>query len=292
MGPQPVIKRSADVGGIGTHWLECGAGPVVLLLHGGAWGESAETTWPAVLPALADLGFRVIAPDWLGFGGTDKLRDFVDLPGRMLDHVAALLRSLDVTEIHTAVGLSMGGSHLLRELAAAEHRFAVGRAVLVSAGGIGISGAARERFFDYDGSVESMQAQVALATSGSRWSADEEYVGLRHETSLRPGAYEWFASLALRSPSASPPPPGDPVPYERLNLPVLVIAGADDQLKSPGWAAEIAARMPDARVVELPGVGHLPPLEAPDAFIEALREFLAAAHPTAAPAAAPTSGEA
>jgi pimeloyl-ACP methyl ester carboxylesterase len=45
-----------------------------VLLHFGEFGGSAELCWEFNIGPLAG-DFRVIAPDWLGFGGTDKLRD-------------------------------------------------------------------------------------------------------------------------------------------------------------------------------------------------------------------------
>src|SRR5579859_5075559 len=100
-------SRFTDVDGVRTHYLEAepsgeagaaaAARPPVVLLHGGAWGECAATAWPAVLDRLADTR-RVIAPDWLGFGETDKIVDFADRAGRMLRHLRLLLEVLGVAE--------------------------------------------------------------------------------------------------------------------------------------------------------------------------------------------------
>jgi pimeloyl-ACP methyl ester carboxylesterase len=68
-----VRKRFIEVDGIRTHYLEAGEGRPVVLLHSGEFGGCAELRWEFTLPKLAEL-YRVIAPDWLGFGETDKLR--------------------------------------------------------------------------------------------------------------------------------------------------------------------------------------------------------------------------
>ena len=52
------------------------------------------------------------------------------------------------------------------------------------------------------------------------------------------------------------------------------MSGEDDLLFPPRHGAEIAARVPGATFVVLPGVGHQPPLEDPAAFGAALRDFL------------------
>jgi 3-oxoadipate enol-lactonase len=54
-----------------------------------------------------------------------------------------------------------------------------------------------------------------------------------------------------------------------------VVYGELDQATPPALNQLIAARAPDARAVALPGCGHCPPLEQPEAFLAAIREFLA-----------------
>jgi pimeloyl-ACP methyl ester carboxylesterase len=58
-----------------------------------------------------------------------------------------------------------------------------------------------------------------------------------------------------------------------ITVPTLVVVGEDDQLTPPEVAEHMAALIPQARLVVIPGTGHLPPIEAPAAVIEAVREF-------------------
>jgi 3-oxoadipate enol-lactonase len=62
---------------------------------------------------------------------------------------------------------------------------------------------------------------------------------------------------------------------ERLKVPTLVVYGALDQATPPALNRLIAARVPNAGVVELAGCGHCPPLEAPQAFLAAIGKYLA-----------------
>ena len=69
---------------------------------------------------------------------------------------------------------------------------------------------------------------------------------------------------------------------ERANLkdirvPVLCLAGDHDRNAPPAMMERMAAKIPGARYVCLPDVGHLPNLEAPDAFDTAVLDFLEAA---------------
>jgi len=59
----------ANTNGIKMHYVEVGSGPLVVLCHG--WPESWYS-WRHQLPALAEAGFRVVAPDQRGYGQTDK----------------------------------------------------------------------------------------------------------------------------------------------------------------------------------------------------------------------------
>jgi 3-oxoadipate enol-lactonase len=60
----------------------------------------------------------------------------------------------------------------------------------------------------------------------------------------------------------------------KLKVPALVIYGELDQATQPALNKLIASRAPGARFIELAGCGHCPPLEQPQAFLAAIREFL------------------
>jgi pimeloyl-ACP methyl ester carboxylesterase len=68
---------------------------------------------------------------------------------------------------------------------------------------------------------------------------------------------------------------GEPPALERISCPTLVIRGAESALLSAEGAAELVARIPVAKLVEIPGGGHNVHLEQPDAVVRASRAFLA-----------------
>ena len=59
-----------------------------------------------------------------------------------------------------------------------------------------------------------------------------------------------------------------------LDLPTLAISGAADRMVAPGHTRALAERIPGARYLEIPGAGHYPYLETPDAFTEAVTAFI------------------
>lgn len=59
-----------------------------------------------------------------------------------------------------------------------------------------------------------------------------------------------------------------------LHVPTLVVCGEFDQATPPALNKPIAQKVPGAKYVELPGCGHCPPLEQPEAFLKAIKEFV------------------
>jgi 3-oxoadipate enol-lactonase len=65
-----------------------------------------------------------------------------------------------------------------------------------------------------------------------------------------------------------------------LRVPTLVVCGALDQATPPALNRLIADKVPGARYIELAGCGHCPPLEQPQAFLEAVESFIAEPFPS------------
>src|ERR687883_666645 len=69
---EPAIKhRYADLGEVRLHYVEAGEGPLVILLHG---FPEFWYSWRYQIPALAEAGFRVVAPDMRGYNASERPR--------------------------------------------------------------------------------------------------------------------------------------------------------------------------------------------------------------------------
>ncbi|MGI5129860.1 alpha/beta fold hydrolase [Pseudonocardia sp. CA-107938] len=270
-----VRSRYVRVDDIRTHYLEAGSGHPVVLLHSGEYGACGELSWEYTIDALAQ-HFHVIAPDWLGFGGTDKIYDFETGSGRRFRHMARFLETIDVPAAFF-VGSSMGGSVLSRIAATDDPVLPIQAMVLSAGGGFVPANEARAATVDYECTPEAMRRLVEVFFHDPKWAADEEYIRRRYESSIRPGQWEATAAARFRSPLTPPRQAiGQPdrTPYENIRVPTLVIAGADDKLREPGYADEIAARIPDSRLRVYDDCGHLPHIENAAEFNADVIEFL------------------
>ncbi|MER7274642.1 alpha/beta fold hydrolase [Dactylosporangium sp. NPDC000244] len=269
-----VHRRELVVDGLATSFLEAGTGEAVVLLHGGEFGADAELAWEHTIAALATR-YRVVAPDQLGYGRTAKVIDFVDGRRLRIRHVARLCAALGI-ESAAFVGNSMGAVNLLVDAASAAPLLPARRLVAICGGGEILRNEHVDALYDYDATRPAMRRLVAALFHDPAYAEDAGYVERRFASSTAPGAWEAIAAARFRRPGA-PPGGGSGEPdYARIRPPVLFIEGGADKLKPPGWAARLAARVPEGRGVVVDGAGHCPQIERPDAVNDLLLEFLAA----------------
>ncbi len=121
----PWAHRHVSANGIRLHIAEAGTGPLVLLLHG---FPEFWWSWRHQLVALADAGYRVVAPDLRGYGASDKPPRGYDVPTLSAD-LAGLVRGLGEREA-VFVGHDWGG--VLAWSTAAIHPNVVRRLAVVS----------------------------------------------------------------------------------------------------------------------------------------------------------------
>jgi len=270
--PKPKVVLVDD---LETNYYEAGRGPTVVLLHSGEHGGSTETTWAENFAALADQ-FHVVAPDWLGYGRSAKVHDFTSGTGRKLSHMKRFLESIGIDRADF-VGSSMGGALAVRSLAADPDYFPARSLTLLGAGGYAPDNEHRRALLDYDGSFEGMRRIVAAMYHDPRFAADDEFIRVRYESSIAPGAWECTAASRFKSPlvaARSDFGQQDITEYERVEQPVLVIGGACDKLKEAGYGDILKNRFRDAEVHILPDCGHMPNVERPDLVNDLLIAFL------------------
>lgn len=258
-GPIRATERVVDVQGVPTLVRQAGTGAPLLFLHG--------PEDPAWTPALARLAseFRVVAPDHPGMGQTPLGAD-VDTMGDLVYHYLDLIETLGLGEA-TLVGVSFGG-WIAAELALALGKH-LRRLVLVDAAGLRV------------GDVDLPELYVMTDENLARFLvADARHAELVFPPSDDLGVIE--RRLVQRATLARftwAPYWHDPKLLGRLRriaAPTLVLWGSDDRFISQAHAKELGARIPRATVRLIEGAGHLPHLEQPERFCEAISKFHAA----------------
>ncbi|WP_050996987.1 MULTISPECIES: alpha/beta fold hydrolase [Frankia] len=237
---------------------ERGQGRVVLLLHGGA-GPDSVAGFADLLAAHGPA--RVLTPKHPGFGGTPR-PDGIDSVRRLAEVYRGLLDLLDVTDV-TVVGNSIGG-WIAAELALAAPR-RVGRLVLLNAIGPTSAEHPVADFF-----ALTLDAVVNLSYA----DPDRFRINLAALTDAQKSvtAGNRAALQAYGGPTMA-----DPSLAGRLGglaVPTLVVWGEADRMAVPAYGRQYAAAIPGAAFHLLPAAGHLPHLEAPDALLTLLVQFV------------------
>jgi pimeloyl-ACP methyl ester carboxylesterase len=244
-----------------------GSGPLVVFLHGIGGNRS---NWEG---QLAHFGMRFCAVAWdaRGYGGSDDppqtltFSDYADDLVRLLDHLNAERAHL--------VGLSMGGMIGQDFYGRYPDRVATLALVDTSAGFGSASENARRDFLARrldplerglrpadiaPGVVDVLVSKKATATVRERMRASM--------AALRVESYKQALHATVTTDFRTVLP--------RVNVPTLVIVGAEDIVTPPSDSDFLAKTIPDASLVTIPGAGHLTNLESPDAFNAALEAFL------------------
>lgn len=266
-------RKTILVDGLTTGYLEAGQGDPVVLLHGGEFGISADIGWEHNIAALAD-HYRVLALDMLGFGESAKVIDFNDGRGMRIRHIARFCDAIGIETAHF-VGNSMGAVNLFVDATSEAPLLPARSLTMICGGGEIRRNEYSAALYDYDATLAGMRRIVEALFFDKAYPNDDAYVQRRYESSIAPGAWEALAAARFRRPGLEPPPlPSSKRAYDRIAVPTLVVEGAEDKLLPDGWAAEIAAQIPQGRSAVIERAGHCPQIEQPDAVNELLLDFL------------------
>ena len=187
----PEIARTVEAGGIATNCHDLGAGPPVLMIHGSGPGVSAWVNWRLVMPSLAER-FRVIAPDMVGFGFTERPAGAVYGMDTWIRHAVDLLDALDI-EAANIVGNSFGGGLALA--LAIRHPARVRKLVLMGSVGVHFPiTPGLDAVWGYTPSLQNMRRLMYLFAY-DRTLVTDELARLRYEASIRPGFQESFSAM-------------------------------------------------------------------------------------------------
>jgi pimeloyl-ACP methyl ester carboxylesterase len=287
--PGPWEHRDVSANGIRLHVAECGppGAPLVVLLHG---FPQFWWAWRHQLPALADGGFRAVAADLRGYGGSDKPPRGYDL-WTLAGDVAGLIRALGERSARIVghgwggmIGWTVAALHprLVASLTvlAAPHPLAVRSAVLRDPRGQGralrdVLAAQVPRWPERR--LRAGQVETVLRHRAAHWTdgpAAARYTDAMRIAGVAHSALEYYR-WAVRSQLRAEGRRFAAAVRRPTSVPVLQIHGAADPYLLTGTAA-LSRRWTGAglRLESLPGVGHFPHEERPDAVTALLAGFL------------------
>ena len=276
----PEIARSVVAAGIRTNFHDVGSGHPVLLIHGSGAGVSAWANWRLVMPVLAQQA-RVIAPDMVGFGFTDRLD--LSQPGQRYDMdtwVRQAVGVLDALGIEKTdlVGNSFGGALALA--LSIRHPQRVRRLVLMGSVGVlftltpGLDAA-----WGYTPSLENMRKLLDVFAY-DRSLVTDELARLRYEASIQPGFQESFAAMfpaplqrwvdAMCSPESA---------IRALSHHTLVVHGRDDRVIPLSTSLTLSQWIVRSQLHVFGQCGHWTQIEHAARFARLVGDFLAEARP-------------
>ena len=265
-------------------------GRTVLLLHGKNFHAG---TWATTIASLNRAGFRVVAPDQIGFGKSSKPERYQFSFLQLAANTRALLASLGIAR-SAVVGHSMGG--MLAARYALEYPEATERLLLVDPIGLeDYAALVPPRTVDdwyaqeLKQTPESVREYQRTSYYGGAWKPEyEEHTRLLAGWTRHPEWPRVAWDSALTTDMIFTQPVVADLP--RLRVPTRLVVGLRDRTalgrafakpdaqKTMGdytrLGKEAQRRIPGAELVELPGVGHVPQVEAFPAFEKALLEFL------------------
>lgn len=269
--PSPEIGDSIDVHGIGTNYHDLGSGAPVVLIHGSGPGVSAWANWRLTLPYLSER-FRVVAPDLLGFGYTERPEGVRYGPETWTKHLLGFLDALGLEQV-SLVGNSFGSALALNLTTQYPDR--VDKLVLMGSVGVpfeltrGLDAA-----WGFEPSLPAMRELLDLFAYDSSLVSDD-LARLRLNAATRPGAQEAFSTMF-----PSPRQAGidaltiDQTLLREIDHPTLVIHGRDDKIIPLSNSLRLLELIDRARLHVFGRCGHWVQIEHAHEFNSLVGGFL------------------
>ena len=258
----PPLGRFVTVNGVRLHLLERGTGIPLVLLHGN--GSMIQDFQCSGLIDLAAKKYRVIAIDRPGFGHSNRPRSTVWTPEAQADLIAAALKKIGVSRAiilghswGTLVALALAVKYPQEVQAlvlASGYYYPNARAdvVILSPPAIPLIGDIMSHTLSP--LVSRLMWPMMLRKIFGPSSVPEKFNGFPEEMAVRPSQIRASAAeSALMIPSAHTLKKQ----YRLLQMPVAIVAGAEDRLIEPEQSAHLHKDIPDSTLRCVPETGHM-----------------------------------
>ncbi|AHI32806.1 MULTISPECIES: alpha/beta fold hydrolase [Marinobacter] len=268
----PEIGREIVAAGYRTNVHDHGEGGFpVMMIHGSGPGVTAWANWRLVIPELARHR-RVVAPDMLGFGYSERPEDQTYNRERWVKHALGVMDELGLEQVDL-VGNSFGGGLALA--LAIEYPERVRRLVLM--GSVGVSfpiTKGLEEVWGYQPSLETMRRLMDVFAFNKGLLTDE-LAEMRYQASIRPGFQESFSAM-FPAPRqrwvdnlASNEDDIRALPHE-----TLILHGREDEVIPLEASLKLAELIDRAQLHVFGRCGHWTQIEHADRFARLVNDFL------------------
>lgn len=259
-----------------------GAGPIILMLHGIGGGHRA---FAPQVETFASLGYRAVAWDMPGYGHSPPIEPYT-FKGLAQSCIALIESLLQAGKGQSVILLGHSMGAMVAQEVVARRPELVNRLILC-----GTSPSFGKP--DGDWQRDFIARRTAPLDAGQSM---EQVAQVLVPQMIGPGALPEGVHLAefcmaLVHPSTYRRALQCLVTFDRraalplIHIPTLLVAGEFDPNAPPAVMKKMAAQIAGSRYAELPGIGHLQNLEAPDAFDALVLNFLAETDPRHRPAA-------
>ncbi|MAU40119.1 MAG: alpha/beta hydrolase [Kordiimonas sp.] len=267
-------SKYIDVNGIKTHYIDEGEGDnIVVLIHGGGAGADGKGNFSTNVPFYNKAGMRVICPDMVGYGRSDKPNpeEFSYTQEARAEHIAAFIEALGVGPVNL-VGNSMGGAaacgatllrpDLVKSLVLMGAAIKIDHAEMVAAQD-------DNAVHKYDGTREGMLRTIKALTHS--YEPADELVDYRQELATAPGTMEAFIAAMKLAFNNGLYYSGEEL--GSLKPPVMIITGRDDIMVPQRMMIQAMQEIPHAWGVFMPDCGHWVMIEYPEEFCNLTMQF-------------------
>lgn len=254
-----------------TNYHDEGQGEPVMLIHGSGPGVTAWANWRLVIPELASQ-FRVVAPDMVGFGYTERP---VGLDYGMecwVKHALDFLGALGLEKVNL-VGNSFGGALALA--LAAQHPERVKRLVLMGSVGVPFQiTPALDDVWGYEPSIEAMR-RVVSTFAFDKGLVNDDLIRMRYQASIRGGVQEAYAAMFPAPRQRWVDAMSTPEPAIRaITQETLIVHGRDDQVIPLETSLKLHHLIERSQLHVFGQCGHWTQIEHKTRFCRLLNEFL------------------
>ncbi|SCZ78567.1 alpha/beta fold hydrolase [Acidaminobacter hydrogenoformans] len=269
---KPEIANQVKTGAFQTNYHDQGQGFPVMLLHGSGPGVTAWANWRLVIPELAK-NRRVIAPDLVGFGYTERPEHAEYNMTNWTKQVIELMDALNLEQVDL-VGNSFGGGLAIK--LAIEYPERIRRIVLM--GSMGISFPITQGLDDvwgYKPSFENMRKMINLFAYNKDIVTDN-LINLRYEASIEPGFQEAF-SVMFPEPRQNgvESMASEEEKIKKIAHPALIVHGREDEVIPLENAYRLMTMIDDAQLHVFGHCGHWTQIEQTARFCKLVEDFLA-----------------